>query len=173
MRLNLRRSLKVLDVYNICYVSDVVENYEILNQGNQVPFKRYRPFYREVEELGLEMIDPATLDYPGVDGDCVQFFLKMMKLPSMSTEKVKNLTYNIPQVKVPGEGDIVLYHWSTLAQSFAFNPSHIGIFKKGKVLSKFGNGPIFRHGLHDVPYNSTMWSPGKPEDFITFHGFNL
>jgi len=56
--------------------------------------------------------------------------------------------YNYHRVLVPSEGEVLAY--VAVGERYV-QVKHMGIFKEGKVISKFGIGHIFRHDIGQVP----------------------
>lgn len=60
------------------------------------------------------------------------------------------------QTSAPGANDLVTYSTKRRPKDWNWRPvsppyiQHVGVYKGKYVLSKFGNGPIYRHDLTDV-----------------------
>ncbi len=67
---------------------------------------------------------------------------------------LQNWGYKI--TKEPVNGDLVIYVNSCLPTS---SVTHFGIWMNGKIISKWGNGPTYRHAIHSVPvaYGDTVY----------------
>ena len=126
------------------------------------PFEVYREDYRAMEGLGVKIVDPNELGFSlGRDGGCVNFALYMLGLPfNIHVEEQLEGVLEFPTSSAPIEGCIALYK-SILPEAPISEDDHIDIFRNGKVLSKWGPGPIFEHDLSSIPFVWSVSSNGR------------
>jgi hypothetical protein len=116
-------------------------------------FEDYAADYDPLKSFGIRILRPDEVEYPlKRNGDCVVFTLHKLGLPVDDDKEVSELVEKIlklPDSDEPMEDSIVVY--CPTAWEFG-GASHIGLYRNGKVISKWGPGPIFEHGISATPY---------------------
>ena len=114
------------------------------------PFKTYKKDYTILTNLDLEIIDPVKIGYPYERGGvCHDLIMHLLGFKDVNWREFYSSLNSFPKLESPNEGDILVYTKSLNGQNCI---NHLGQFKDGKVISKFGGGPIFHHGVHQIPF---------------------
>lgn len=162
MELERRLIDKVKRQFDICLTKDMSHEdrfdyrkpfYDPNDSNNYVAsFSFYKSDYAEMESLGLKIIDPRWIRYPlGRKGWCSDFVLHFCNMPA--GEGALNRIKEFPILDEPDDICVGVYLSSHLPHVQP-TPNHAGLIVNGKVISKFGCGPIFVHDYTAMPYGA-------------------
>ena len=161
MYLDLSIAEIVKRVFEDCFYTDINNPDRIaFNEPEKyiADFKDYRVDYSKLEQLGLgiRIVSPEEVGYLlGRNGECIDLVLHMIgvKYNSKDLEKYADRFESLQTLDKPADNCAVIYY-SGVPMLFQEVREHIGFFIDGKVISKWGSGPIFEHDISAVPYVS-------------------
>ncbi|HLC97123.1 MAG TPA: hypothetical protein VJH97_07445 [Candidatus Nanoarchaeia archaeon] len=148
---------KVQERYAKCIASDLSHPERFDGRRYIAPFEVYQGDYRDLEDLGIQVIDPSEIGYgPARAGDCLAFVMHMvgMRQRSQAWQRIAKLQ----PVDALEEATIVLYesYYNAIGRRL---PEHVGIVHDRRIISKMGGdednaagGPILKHDLGAMPY---------------------
>ena len=99
-----------------------------------------------LQKLGIAMVEGAG------PFDCASYVVG--KLGYVSTSETLSVVHNAVRVpNPPSRQNIIIY-------SFKYGKSaqHYGLYERGKVISKWCQGPVFMHSIEDVPDGYGNWA---------------
>ena len=142
LQLDVAKQTKLL--FQECLQKDVSTPRRKVQNRYIAPFETYAPNYLALMQVGAQVIDPKEAKYVrGREGNCDRFVCDILNaefpIPS----------WRVQEIQLPSEDCLVIYASSNGGPLVR---THHGIFKEGKVISKWEGGPIFRHPLHSAPY---------------------
>ncbi|MBI1936411.1 hypothetical protein HYS31_08315 [Candidatus Woesearchaeota archaeon] len=168
MNIDKKISELVFQAYKDCFKNDIFSRYRFHPNDPEnyiAPFEIYRDDYSQVTELGIGIVNPFELGYlHGRNGHCIMLtlFLLGRNYPLKGFEQEALHILDFPDLSEPEEGCVVLYHSAPLEfPRELIAPDHVGIFRTGKVLSKWGPCPIFEHDVHAMPYAGNFVYEGR------------
>ena len=186
MDLDLSIAEIVREAFEDCFYTDINKpNRVVFNDPENyvAPFEVYRRDYSKLEKLGIgiKIVNPIKVGYElGRNGECIDLVLHMIgiKYNSKDLEEYANRFESLQNLDVPIDRCAVIYY-SEIPIFFPEYREHIGLFINGNVISKWGSGPIFEHGISAVPYvgyfiaNEGVYPKKHTVKFKSLEGFGV
>ena len=174
--INTSISERVRDIFSDCWDLDMGNSERFTAVGSKkyiAPFSKYRGDYFLVEQLGPRIVDPAEVGFPlERGGECSDFTIHQGGLdPQAGIDQI----FGFEEIGTLVDGCIVIYYSAPLEFPRPLaGATHSGIFRNGKVLSKWGtNGPIFEHELSAMPYVDKLNVGGREISQYHFVRFKI